>query len=166
MPEKHVRRKNTLLFIVLLASMAVSCLVTIRRLESESAPVSLPVTFVAGQASDIDGLRHEVKAEEDADLAALREISRNELLDAATRESAAAQLSAMIARRESHSALEAALSSTSLAPCTVILTEGSVTVVTAKETISQAESAMVVTLADTHAGVEPSGVRIITNSGK
>ena len=34
MPEKHVRRKNTLLFIVLLASMAVSCLVTIRRLES------------------------------------------------------------------------------------------------------------------------------------
>ena len=166
MPEKHVRRKNTLLFIVLLASMAVSCLVTIRRLEGESAPVSLPVTFVAGHASDIDGLRQEVMTKEDADLAALREISRNELLDAATRESAAAQLSAMVARRESQAALEAALSSTPLAPCTVILTEGSMTVVTAKENISQAESAMVVTLADTHAGVEPSGVRIITNSGK
>lgn len=166
MPDKHHHRKNTLLFLLLIASMAVSSIITIRRLEEESSPVSLPVTFVNTQESAVEVFRREQDDAEEADLSALREISQNELLDASTREAAASQLQDMIHRRELKAALEAALSTTALAPCAVVLTDGSVTVITGKDTLTPGESAMVVTLAHSHAGVEPSGVRVITNHGR
>ena len=55
-----------------------------------------------------------------------------------------------------------ALCETALAPCVAVVSEGSVTIVTEKEGLTSGETALVMTMAQAHAGVEPSGVRVVT----
>ena len=46
-------------------------------------------------------------------------------------------------------------------PCVAVVEGGSVTIVTEKDGLTDGESALVITLARAHAGVEPSGVRVM-----
>ena len=83
-----------------------------------------------------------------------------------TREDAAALLQQLVTRREQQSALEKALNSTALAPCVAVVGDGCVTVVTQQASVTSAQTALVMSLARAHAGVEPSGVQVIVAGGK
>lgn len=163
MAEKLIRHRNWLLFAVLLTTMLVSCLATIRRLEEETKPVSLPVMqTISTTASALEQFRQERDETAAGDLARLQQLSENAAVDQQLREDAAEQLQQMIDRRERQTALEGALTMSGIAPCVAVITGGSVTIVTEKETLTEGESALVVTLAGVHAGIEPSGVRVMT----
>lgn len=159
-------KKNILLLCALMATILISSLITIRRLESEHAPVSLPVSQSKTIGSALDNFilqRDETYA---SDAAALQRLCETEALDADTLESAAKQLQEMIARHEKQTALEGTLTQSGIYPCAAVITGNSVTIVTEKETLTDGERALVITLAGTHAGIPPSGVQVITGGGK
>lgn len=159
--KKHM---NLILIVALLVTMVVSYAANQRRLTAETSAVSLPVVSVTASPSALEEYRRRREETTLQDMAALQALCEAEQLDSLTRGDAAAQLQQLIARREQQSALEGALTQSGLSPCVAVLAEGSVTIVTGKEKVSEAESALVMTLAQTHTGVKPAGVRIITAS--
>ena len=68
----------------------------------------------------------------------------------------------MTRSREAQTAIETALSKSSLAPCAVVVTGSSVTVITHRTDVTDEESALVLSLALAHADVPPASVRIMT----
>jgi len=158
--RKHV---NALLLACLLITLAASWFFTNQRLTEAAATVSLPVEQVSvPSANRLEEFRTRRDETTLADIATLQTLCDQENLDASTREDAAAQLRRIVDTRQAQLALEGALTQSGVSPCVAVITEGSVTVVTDKPTISDGESALVMTLAQAHAGVAPSGVRVIT----
>ena len=96
------------------------------------------------------------------DIASLEALCAQTTLDERTRDDAAALLTSIIASRRAQDAIEGALSASSLYPCTVVVQDNAVTVVTAKKTITEKDTALVLTLADAHTNVSPENVRILT----
>lgn len=157
------RHRNLLLLALLLTTMAVSYLVNQRQLAQEASAVTIPVTeVIAPTAAPIEQFRQERDAAAVRDMAALEALCAQENLDAQTRADAAAQLKRLIDVRQKQTALEGALLESGIAPCAAVVAEGSVTIVTEKATLTDGETALLLTMAQTHAGVEPSGVRVIT----
>lgn len=158
-----VKYRNYFLFVALLATLAVSYFAHQERLLQASATVSLPVEQVTASPS---GKLEEFRLRRDeslqTDMAALQALCGQDNLDAQTREDAAAKLQALIDTRQAQLALEGALTQSGVYPCLAVISPGSVTIVTEKATLSDGESALVMTLAQAHAGVEPSGVRVMT----
>jgi len=158
--RKHV---NALLLACLLITLAASWFFTNQRLTEAAATVSLPVEQVSvPSANRLEEFRTRRDETTLADIATLQTLCDQENLDASTREDAAAQLRRIVDTRQAQLALEGAPTQSGVSPCVAVITEGSVTVVTDKPTISDGESALVMTLAQAHAGVAPSGVRVIT----
>ncbi len=157
------KHRNALLLLTLLVTLAASCLATQHRLVEAAATVALPVVQVtATPSSRLEEFRARQEEAYLSDLSTLQALCDQSSLSDQTREDAAQQLQEMVARRESQMALEGALAQSGVYPCVAVITPGSVTVVTEKETLSSGESALVMTLAKAHAGVEPSGVRVMT----
>lgn len=157
------KHRNVLLLLTLLVTLAVSCLATQHRLVEAATTVALPVVQVTtSPASRLEDFRTRREETYLSDLSTLQALCDQTALSDQTREDAARQLQEMVARRESQLALEGALAQSGVYPCVAVITPGSVTVVTEKETLSSGESALVMTLAKAHAGVEPSGVRVMT----
>lgn len=163
MSQFLIKYRNYFLLIALLATLAVSYFANQERLLEAAATVSLPVEQVTVSPS---GRLEEFRLRRDetlqADMAALQSLCDQENLDAQTREDAAAKLQAMIETRQAQLTLEGALTQSGVYPCVAVISPGSVTIVTEKATLSDGESALVMTLAQAHAGVEPSGVRVMT----
>lgn len=158
--KKH---RNALLLTLLTVTLAVSWFFNRQRLTEAAATVSLPVTQVTGApVSRLDAYRAQRDEQALTDMAALQALCDQDALDAQTRQAAADQLREMVARRESQIALEGALVESGVYPCVAVLSPGSVTIVTEKADLTGGESALVLTLAKAHAGVEPSGVRVMT----
>lgn len=158
------KHRNPLLLTALLFTLAASYFFTQQRLLEASTTVSLPVEQVSAPASSaLDDYRARREATYLQDVSTLESLCAQENLSAQTREDAAAQLQALIATRQSQLALEGALVKSGVAPCLAVISPGSVTVVTEKETLSDGESALIMTLAQSHTGVAPSGVRVITS---
>lgn len=157
------KHRNPLLLFCLLLTLAVSWFATNKRLVEAATTVSLPVEPVSalptGRLEQFRARREEAFL---ADTASLQALCDQENLSASTREDAARQLQQLISTRETQLALEGALTQSGLYPCIAVVSEGSVTLVTDKATLSDGESALVLTLAQAHAGVAPSGVRVIT----
>ena len=164
MMKKLLSRKNLLLFCVLMATMLISSLVTIRRLENGLTPVSLPVIQTDSSESALQKFMRERDEAYARDIAALQRLCDTEALDSPTRENAAKQMLQMTDRRERQTALEGALTQSGVYPCAAVITGGSVTIVTEKETLTDGERALVITLAGTHAGIAPAGVQVITGN--
>ncbi|MGN0745173.1 MAG: SpoIIIAH-like family protein [Aristaeellaceae bacterium] len=157
------KHRNLLLLALLLTTMAVSYLVNQRQLAEDASAVTIPVTeVIAPTATPIEQYRQERDAAALQDMATLEKLCAQEGLDAQTRADAAALLQRLIDVRQKQTALEGALTGSGIAPCAAVVTEGSVTIVTEKETLTGGETALLLTMAQTHAGVEPSGVRVIT----
>ena len=95
-------------------------------------------------------------------MAALETLISSEDTDRAARQSAAEELQACVALHQAQLALEGALVSSELAPCCAVVTDGSVTIVTEKQEITEQDTALVLTLVQVHTGVSASGVRIMT----
>ena len=160
------RYRNALLMALMMATLAVSYFVHQEQLQQASATVSLPVEQVKQDGtSRLEEFRQRRDETALTDMAALQALCDQENLSARTREDAAAQLQALVSRREQHTALEGALSQSGVYPCVAVVESGSVTIVTEKDGLTDGESALVITLARAHAGVEPSGVRVMAAEG-
>lgn len=161
--EFVTRHRHLLLIALLSVTLLVSSSANRRRLENEAIVTSVPVmrsadpaaAAVAGYISDRDTTYLK-------DIDALTELIAQTTLDAQTRQNAADQLALLIHCREARDAIEEALASTDLAPCAAVVTKDAVTIVTAQSTPTDDDAALVITLANAHAGVGPEDVRIIT----
>ena len=163
MTDFILKHRNALLLLCLLTTLAASWFFTNQRLTEAAATVSLPVEQVsAPAASRLEAFRARQEETYLSDTAALQALCAQENLSSATREDAAAQLQRMVDTRQTQLALEGALAQSGVYPCVAVISQGSVTIVTEKDTLSDGESALVMTLAQAHAGVEPSGVRVMT----
>ena len=163
MTDFIIKHRNALLLLCLLATLAASWFFTNQRLTEAAATVSLPVEQLSAPAATrLEEFR--IRQEETflADMATLQSLCSQENLSAATREDAARQLQRMVDNRQSQLALEGALSQSGVYPCVAVISQGSVTIVTGKSDLSSGESALVMTLAQAHTGVEPAGVRVMT----
>lgn len=157
------KHRNPLLLLCLLVTLAASWFFTNQRLIEAAATVSLPVEQVTtAPTSRLEEFRTRRDETTLADIATLQALCDQADLASDTREDAAAQLQRLVDTREAQLALEGALTQSGVYPCVAVITEGSVTVVTEKASLSDGESALVMTLAKAHAGVEPSGVRVMT----
>ena len=145
LPTFLVRRKNWLLMAALALSLTAALL--LRPSSPQAQRVTLPMTSAESSASPLEAFR----------------ISRDsENTDRAARQSAAEELQACVALHQAQLALEGALLTSELAPCCAVVTDGSVTIVTEKQEITEQDTALVLTLVQVHTGISASGVRIMT----
>ena len=156
-------KHRNLFLLVLLGTTLIVGAVNRENLRSAVPTVEIPVVATAAQTlSPMEQYRHQRDADTLADIAALETLIAQVTLDAPTRDAAADKLQAIIDTRQAQSALEGVLSSSSLGPCVAVLAGDALTIVTGKSTITEKDSAMVLTLAAAHAGIRPENVRIIT----
>ena len=157
------KHRNVFLLGLLTLTLVVSGYANQQRVTAASSTVSIPVMETAAQAlSALESCRQQRDQEALRDMAALEALVNQPLLDEATRESAANRLAELVGKRQAQSALESALSGSSLHPCVAVVSNESVTIVTEKSAVTDKDSALVLTLAAAHAGVSPENVRIIT----
>lgn len=157
------RHRNLLLFTLLLTTL-LACSLTGQR-GSDIQTVSLPLAQTSTAPTDpITAFRQKRDDTALADMAALQKLVDQTDLDDQTRYEAAAQLQSIVDAREKQTALEGALLNSGIYPCAAVVSTGSVTIVTQKETLSDAETALLMTMAQVHAGAEPSAVRVITGN--
>ena len=157
------KHRNAFLLGLLTLTLVVSGYANQQRVTAASSTVSIPVMETARQPlSPLESCRQQRDQEALRDMAALETLINQPLLDEATREASADQLAALVSNRQAQSALESALSGSSLHPCVAVVSNESVTIVTEKSAVTDKDSALVLTLAAAHAGVSPENVRIIT----
>ena len=157
------RHKNLLLALLLLATMVVSSLSNQERLGQEAATVSLPVVEPdVKPAGRIELFRQQRDAASLQDMAALQTLVDQSELDPQTRTEAAEQLRALVDAREKQLALEGALLESGLYPCAAVVSAGQVTIVTEKVSLSEDETALLMTMAQLHTGTPPAQVSVIT----
>lgn len=157
------RHKNLLLALLLLATMLVSSLSNQERLAQEAATVSLPVVEPYGEpAGKIELFRQQRDAASLQNMTALQALIDQPELDLQTRTEAAGQLRAMVDAREKQIALEGSLLESGIQPCVAVISAGQVTIVTEKAALTDDETALLMTMAQLHAGAAPSQVSVIT----
>lgn len=129
--------------------------------------VSLPVLTDAQESVDaFESFREKREEERKADRASLEKLLERDDLDAQTLEDAAAALQRLVTWNQEELALEGALTKSRISPCLAVRSEGMVTVVTEKESLSEGESALLLTLCEAHTGVPPEGVKVICTGGE
>lgn len=156
------RHKNMLLIALLSVTLLLSSEANRRRLSDGLFTTALPVTQTQEAALAVSACALEQDAAYDRELTALSALIAREDIEASTREAAAEEMQAIIHDRQAREALDTALAATSLAPCTAVISGGSVTIVTAKSEITPEESALALSLASAHAGAQMQNVRILT----
>ena len=125
--------------------------------------VALPVlTQTTTAASPVEAWREKRTAQRKEDIATLQALLDRTGLDEDAREDAVALLTRLVQWSEEETALEGALASSGISPCAAMRSEGMVTLVTEKATLSDGERALLLTMAQTHAGVPPEGVQVVT----
>lgn len=158
-----VRHRNALLLVLLVTTLLISGLASRKRLQASPASVTIPVMETPRETrTALEAFRLERADQTRADIAALEKLCANSSLDESMLDSAAAQLQAIIDARQAESALEGALTGSSLSPCAAVLSGGSLTIVTEKAQITDKDAALVLTLAGAHAGISPDKVQIVT----
>ena len=157
------KHRNLFLVGLLLITLALSGVANRTRLQAEKQTVDIPVLAAGGEAiAPLEEFRRERTAAVQADIAALEQLIAHDALDQETREQAAEQLQRIIDIRQAQTALEGALSGSSLYPCVAVLEAESLTLVTAKKELTDEDSALILSLAAAHAGVAPENVRVIS----
>lgn len=159
LPTFLVRRKNWLLMAALALSLTAALL--LRPSSPQAQRVTLPMTSAESSASPLEAFRISRDSAYQRDMAVLETLI-SENTDRAARQSAAEELQAYVALHQAQLALEGALLTSELAPCCAVVTDGSVTIVTEKQEITEQDTALVLTLVQVHTGVPASGVRIMT----
>ena len=160
LPTFLVRRKNWLLMAALALSLTAALL--LRPSSPQAQRVTLPMTSAESSASPLEAFRISRGSAYQRDMTALETLISSENTDRAARQSAAEELQAYVALHQAQLALEGALLTSELAPCCAVVTDGSVTIVTEKQEITEQDTALVLTLVQVHTGVPASGVRIMT----
>ena len=159
LPTFLVRRKNWLLMAALALSLTAALL--LRPSSPQAQRVTLPMTSAESSASPLEAFRISRDSAYQRDMAALETLI-SENTDRAARQSAAEELQAYVALHQAQLALEGALLTSELAPCCAVVTDGSVTIVTEKQEITEQDTALVLTLVQVQTGVPASAVSIMT----
>ena len=153
------RHRNLLLALLLLTTMVV----TSASRQEQAATVSLPVVEPCAAPEDrIELFRQQRDATSLQDMAALQALVDQEALDPQTRAEAAEQLRALVDAREKQLALEGSLLESGIHPCAAVISAGQVTIVTEKTQLTEDETALLLTMAQLHAGASPTQVSVIT----
>ncbi len=159
LPTFLVRRKNWLLMAALALSLTAALL--LRPSSPQAQRVTLPMTSAE---SSVSPWRHSASPRQR--LSARHGGAGNPHQQRKHRPHCAAKRGGGAAglRRAASGAVsaEGALVSSELAPCCAVVTDGSVTIVTEKQEITEQDTALVLTLVQVHTGVPASGVRIMT----
>ena len=145
LPTFLVRRKNWLLMAALALSLTAALL--LRPSSPQAQGVTLPMTSAESSVSPLEAFRISRDSAYQRDMAALETLISNENT---------------VALHQAQLALEGALLTSELAPCCAVVTDGSVTIVTEKQEITEQDTALVLTLVQVHTGISASGVRIMT----
>ena len=164
-----MKYRNLLLLGLLVVMLAVSSQLNTNRISEESTAVALPVTYSGSAAQQTPMEVYRQQRDETAlqDMAALQALVDASEVDEQTREDAALRLQTLVSQREQQSALEGALLESGLWPCVAVVTPGSVTVVTGRESLSEEERTLLLTMVQAHTEVDAGGVRIVCgNSGE
>lgn len=157
-----LRHKNVALMAVLTLALLLFLFRPLISPKQAAQTVHLPLVSSETALSPLEAFRMSRDNGYQQDVSALEALVSAEQTESATRQSAANALEALIARHQTQLALEGALSASALAPCCAVVTDGSLTIVTEKKEITQADTALVITLAKTHAGLDAANVQILT----
>ena len=161
--EMLTKHRNAFLLGLLTVTLTISGYANQQQVTAASATVSIPVTEPAAQVlSPLESCRQQRDQEALRDMAALEALIAQHSLDASTREDASTRLQELIDARQAQSAIESALSGSSLYPCIAVVAGENISIVTEKSAVTDKDSALVMTLAAAHAGIKPENVRIIT----
>lgn len=116
------------------------------------------------QPQDLGAQRtlREIAYEEDR--ASLSALSQNPEVTEKTREDAAAQLVLMIASHQSELGIEEALKAAGFDPCLVLLQSGALTVMVRAPSLTNAQSATILSLCAAHTQLGVENIRIMTGS--
>lgn len=160
-----MKYRNVLLLGVLVIMLAVSSQLNTERLAEETKTVSLPVAYPGNDTVTDPMEQYRQQRDETAmqDMAALQALVDAEKLDDQTRQDAAQRLATLVERREQQMDLEGALLESGLWPCVAVVSTGSVTIVTEKETLSDSERTLLLTMVQAHTSVDAGSVRIVCN---
>lgn len=154
------RHRNTFLLALLIVTLILGS--HSRSDDPASATVSIPVAeTAAASVSAVERFRQQRDQAVRADIAALERLIAQENLDEKTRQDAAERLQAIIDARQVQTAIEGALTGSSLYPCAAVLQGGILSIVTEKSTVTDRDAALVMSLAADHGGTAPEDVRII-----
>lgn len=157
------KHRNIFLLTLLTTTLAVSTMANQDRLNAASVTVDIPVMSTSSVTlSPLEAYRQQRDQTALNDIAALEKLIAHAALDEQTRSDASDRLSAIIEARQAQTALEGALLGSSLSPCVAVVAGDAVTIVTGKSTMTEKDTALVLTLAAAHTGVKPQNVRIIT----
>jgi len=167
MLEFVMKYRNFFLLGLLVVMLTVSTRMNQDRLNQEADTVSLPLTYASTEPiSEMERYRQDRDDTALQDMAALQALVDDTTLDKQTREDAAARLQLLVDSREKQAALEGALLESTLWPCVAVVTQGSVSIVTEKQALTDKENAMLLELVQAHTGIDPSGVRVVTGKKK
>lgn len=159
-----LRHKNVLLTALLLVTLVASSKANQERLAQEAATVSLPVVETSEKPLPaLEAFRAQRDASTLTDMATLQALVDQTNLDDQTRAQAAALLQQLVDARQKQTALEGALLTSGFSPCVAVVSNGGVTIVTEKATLSEGETALLMTMARAHTDADPSSVRVITS---
>lgn len=157
------RHRNIFLAALLGTTLILSGYANHERRQDSASAVDIPILEAAAQQlSPLEAYRYQRDQDALSDIDALEALIAQPTLDKSTREAAAAQLQEIIDNRQAQSGMEGALLNSSLSPCVVVVSGGSVTIVTEKTNVTDKDSALVLTLTAAHVGASPERVRIIT----
>ena len=150
------KNKISLLILALLTGIAVASAAFF----PSTRTASISLSTAAGTETTQDALksyRARRDLERKNDRASLEKLLARTDIDTQTLDDAAKALARLVQWNEE----ELALTKSRLSPCVAVRSEGMVTVVTEKEGLSEGESALLLTLCETHCGVAPSGVKVL-----
>lgn len=157
-----VRWKNAIILSLLLVTLAVSSLHNQHRLGESTPTVAIPVAAASRTLSVLEAFKAERDQAHQADLAALEALLSQEGLDDRTREDAAIRIQTLVSNRQAQLAVEGALLESRLAPCVAVIAGGSLTIVTDRQDITEADSALVLAVAAAHTETSPENIKIMT----
>lgn len=154
------QHRNTFLVALLIVTLILGS--HARSNDSAAAMVNIPVTeTAAASVSALEIFRQQRDQAARADIAALERLIAQGDVDDKTRTDAAERLQGIIDTRQVQTAIEGALTGSSLYPCAAVLQGGILSIVTEKSTVTDRDAALVMSLAADHGGIAPEDVRII-----
>lgn len=157
-----LRHKNATLVSVLAFTLCFGIGQQVFHPHSAAQTVHLPLVSSETSLSPLEAFRMSRDNSYQQDTSALETLVSADKTDNTTHQQAADTLEKLILCHQTQLALEGALSTSALAPCCAVVTDGSLTIVTEKAEITAEDTALVLTLAKTHAGLDAANVQILT----
>jgi len=162
--------KNSGILALLLAVLGASYGMEQMRLSKEEG-LQIPVVraeekmvTVSGALDAVESYRLRRQEQREKDKASLEKMILSEHTQEAAREDAQRALTRLVTEGEMEMAMEGAMTGAGFSPCLCVAEGGSVTLTVGKTELTQGETSLLITMAQSHTGAPPEKVIIITGS--